>query len=122
MHHLAFDCWRGTERGTLLRPGGGAGMRRMAAAVAVLVAFGALVAPARRALAVGTARVDVGDASVTEGDSGRVALRFVVTLSEPASTAVTMSYAATGDVSNPDHATSPDDFLGKAGTLTFAAG
>ena len=77
-----------------------------------------------RAAAVGTitnddvtAAVSVGNAQVLEGDSGTVALTFPVTLDQPATGPVKVSYA-TSDGS----ATAPADYTAKTGSLTIPAG
>jgi len=63
--------------------------------------------------------VSVGDVSVTEGDAGTRSAVFSVSLSKPstAAAAVTVAYATTDAT-----AASPGDYIGKSGTLTFAAG
>jgi len=61
--------------------------------------------------------LSVGDASVAEGNNGLQDLAFTVTLSAPATGAVTVAYA-TGNGT----ATAGSDYSALAGTLTFAAG
>jgi hypothetical protein len=64
--------------------------------------------------------VSVGDASVTEGDTGSVNAVFAVTLSGASSQTVTVSYAASNGTTNP--ATVGSDYTAANGTLTFNAG
>ncbi len=61
--------------------------------------------------------LSVGDASVTEGNSGTQDLAFTVTLSAQATTPVTVAYA-TGDGT----AIAGSDYTSASGTLTFAPG
>lgn len=61
--------------------------------------------------------LSVGDATVVEGNNGLQDLAFTVTLSAPATGAVTVVYA-TGNGT----ATAGSDYAGLSGTLTFAAG
>ena len=61
--------------------------------------------------------LSVADAVVTEGDSGTTPMSFAVTLTTPASKAVTVNYA-TADGS----ARAPDDYRATSGTLTFNPG
>ena len=68
----------------------------------------------------GTASLTVGDASVTEGDSGTASLQFTVTLSPAAANAVTVDWATSKETS--DTATPGTDYTAGSGTLTFAAG
>ncbi|HEY0074570.1 MAG TPA: Calx-beta domain-containing protein, partial [Abditibacteriaceae bacterium] len=64
--------------------------------------------------------VSVGDASVTEGDTGSVNAVFAVTLSGASSQTVTVTYAASNGTTNP--ATVGSDYTAANGTLTFNAG
>ena len=60
--------------------------------------------------------VSVGAAAIVEGDTGKPnTLKFAVTLSQPATSTVTVGYTirATGS------ATAPADFTAKSGTVTF---
>lgn len=64
--------------------------------------------------------VSTSDASILEGDSGTRALTFTISLSQPATTTVTVDYAtspitATGGASH----TAGVDYLDKSGTVTF---
>lgn len=61
--------------------------------------------------------ITIGDASSVEGNSGTTALSFPVTLSTPATQAVSVGYA-TADGS----AASPSDYSAASGTLMFAKG
>jgi hypothetical protein len=61
--------------------------------------------------------VTIGDASVTEGNSGTISLSFVVSLSVIYDAAVTVSYATQNG-----SATAGSDYAAAAGTLTFAPG
>jgi probable HAF family extracellular repeat protein len=65
----------------------------------------------------GTAVVNSGDASVTEGHTGTSAVNFAVTLSTAVSGPVTLAYS-TSDGS----ATAVGDYQSASGTVTFAAG
>ena len=62
-------------------------------------------------------RVDIGDAAVYEGDAGARSAVFTVSLSTPASTAVTVSYSPLND-----GATILDDYVVARGTLEFEPG
>lgn len=65
-----------------------------------------------------TARqIGVGDSTVTEGASGTRRTRFVINLSRPRTSAVTVHYA-TADAS----ARTGEDYVGVVGDATFAAG
>lgn len=59
----------------------------------------------------------IGNATLTEGDSGTSDMTFTIRLSKAWSQAVTLDYATVGDT-----ALAGSDFLAKAGSLTFAAG
>jgi hypothetical protein len=61
--------------------------------------------------------VAVGDATVTEGNSGTTALAFTVTLSAPAPWPVTVDYTTADGT-----AAAGSDYVTTNGTLTFAAG
>lgn len=61
--------------------------------------------------------VDVRDATVQEGDVGTPNASFVVSLSAPAATAVSVDYATADGT-----ATAPADYASRSGTLTFAPG
>ena len=61
--------------------------------------------------------LSIGDATVTEGNSGSTPATFTVTLSSPSSVAVTVVYATVeGD------AKAPADFAAATNTVTFAPG
>jgi aryl-phospho-beta-D-glucosidase BglC (GH1 family) len=62
-------------------------------------------------------QLTVGDASVTEGNSGTAALTFTVKLSAASTGAITVAYATSDQT-----ATAGSDYLAASGTLTFAAG
>ena len=68
----------------------------------------------------GTASLTVGDASVTEGDSGTASLTFTVTLSPAADNAVAVDWATSKETS--DTAAPGTDYTAGSGTLSFAAG
>jgi PKD repeat protein len=61
------------------------------------------------------ARVDVGDASIVEGDASKRDLAFTLTLAEPPAGSVTVSYEAVAGTA------SSDDFRARTGTLTMSA-
>ncbi|OYW60632.1 MAG: hypothetical protein B7Z30_03865 [Rhizobiales bacterium 12-68-15] len=61
--------------------------------------------------------LSVGAATITEGDSGTKLLTFTVTLSEAATSAVSVAYATSNGT-----ATAGSDYAATSGTLTFAAG
>ncbi len=62
-------------------------------------------------------KLSIGNATVTEGNSGTVDANFTVTLANPPSTDVTVDYATAGGT-----ATSGSDFQSTSGTLTFSGG
>jgi hypothetical protein len=62
-------------------------------------------------------QLTVGDASVTDGDSGTAALTFTIKLSAASTGAITVAYATSDQT-----ATAGSDYLAASGTLTFAAG
>jgi hypothetical protein len=64
-----------------------------------------------------TPQVQIGDATVTEGNTGTASASFTVTLSAPSTQPVTVAYA-TGNSS----ATAGSDYQAASGTLTFAPG
>ncbi|HZX88818.1 MAG TPA: Calx-beta domain-containing protein, partial [Reyranella sp.] len=59
----------------------------------------------------------IGDASITEGDSGTAQLSFTVMLSQAASGPVTVNYSTANGT-----ATAGSDYTARSGTVTFAAG
>ena len=61
--------------------------------------------------------LSVADASIVEGNAGSSQLSFTVTLSQAATTPVTVSYSTADGT-----ATAGSDYSARAGTLTFAAG
>jgi hypothetical protein len=61
--------------------------------------------------------LSISDASVTEGNAGTVAAQFTVTLSAPATGAVTVGFATADGT-----ATAGSDYTAASGTLTFTAG
>ncbi len=63
------------------------------------------------------ATLSVGDASITEGNTGTKTVAVTVTLSTPSATPVTVSYATGGGTS-----TSGTDYLSISGILTFSPG
>jgi hypothetical protein len=64
--------------------------------------------------------LSVGDASILEGDSGNHVMTFTVTLSQPATTTVSVQYAVTdGTATGGTSAGGDTDFQLRSGTLTF---
>ena len=61
--------------------------------------------------------LSIGNATVTEGNSGTVSMTFTVTLSQASTTPVTVQYATADGT-----ATASSDYTAASGTLTFAAG
>jgi hypothetical protein len=61
--------------------------------------------------------IAIGNASVTEGNSGTVNMVFTVTLSQPTTSTVTVGYATANGT-----ATAGSDYVAKSGTLTFTPG
>src|SRR5262245_60175470 len=61
--------------------------------------------------------VSIGDATVTEGNSGTVTATFTATLDAPSGRAVTVDYATADGT-----ATAPGDYLSSTGTVKFLAG
>jgi aryl-phospho-beta-D-glucosidase BglC (GH1 family) len=59
----------------------------------------------------------IGDASITEGDSGTAQLSFTVALSQAATGPVTVTYSTANGT-----ATAGSDYTARSGTVTFAAG
>ena len=68
-------------------------------------------------IAPGTAVINSGDASVTEGHIGTSSANFTVTLSAAASQPVTVAYSTSNGT-----ATAGSDYQSASGTVTFAAG
>ena len=68
-------------------------------------------------IATGTAVINSGDASVTEGHVGTSSANFTVTLSAAASQPVTVAYSTSNGT-----ATADSDYQSASGTVTFAAG
>jgi hypothetical protein len=69
---------------------------------------------------VATPTVSVGDKAVLEGDSRTRGMSFPVTLSQPATTTVTVQYTVTGvDATAGTKVANGADFRPKSGTLTF---
>src|SRR6185437_3820596 len=65
-----------------------------------------------------TTRVSVGgDVAVIKGDSGTQIANFVVTLNAPELYPVQVDYTTANNT-----ATTPNDYIGDSGTLTFAPG
>ncbi|HEY5014302.1 MAG TPA: IPT/TIG domain-containing protein [Acidimicrobiia bacterium] len=72
------------------------------------------------ATACGGTCLAVGDASILEGDSGTHDATFAVTLSQPATTTVSVQYAVTGGTATGGMTPGGDvDFQLRSGTLTF---
>jgi hypothetical protein len=61
--------------------------------------------------------LSIGDASVSEGDSGTTTLTFTASLSAAAASAVTVNYATANGT-----ASAGSDYVAASGTLTFAVG
>jgi hypothetical protein len=71
----------------------------------------------------GGACVSVGDAAILEGDNGTRTMHFVVTLSQPATTTVTVHYALASGTATGGSIHNPGvDFKTGSGTLTFTPG
>jgi large repetitive protein len=87
-------------------------------------AFG-LTSPLRSAGLLGAAapdappppKISIGDATVTEGDSGVATATFAVTLNKASSDPITVNYATANGT-----ATAPDDYLSGTGQIAFAPG
>jgi lysophospholipase L1-like esterase len=97
-------------------------MRRLAVVLAVVVASGGLTAlVAGSAGATGTPAFSIGSASVTEGSGETRSLKLDITLSEPATTTVKITYVVNPLYLFPpgDFATAGSDYVAKSGTLTF---
>ncbi len=62
-------------------------------------------------------KITISDATAREGNSGARALDFTVSLSEPASTTVSVDYATVNAT-----ATQPSDYVARTGRLTFEPG
>jgi hypothetical protein len=71
-----------------------------------------------RCLPSGNPTISIGDAIVTEGDSGQTALVFHVTLSKPTSKEVSVSFATQDGTAT----TAGNDYEAASGTLKFAPG
>jgi uncharacterized repeat protein (TIGR01451 family) len=108
--NLLFDVTVASEEGTYFNEAG-------ATAEGFSVAPTGPTAPIEVTGEPGPPSISIGNASVTEGDSGSVNAPFNVTLSEDSPNTVTVDYA-TGD----DTATAPEDYLQSSGTVTFAPG
>jgi probable HAF family extracellular repeat protein len=65
----------------------------------------------------GTPTVSIGDASVSEGNSGTTSAVFIVMLSAPASAPVSVNFATAAGT-----ASASSDFVANSGTVTFAPG
>jgi Calx-beta domain len=61
--------------------------------------------------------VNVGDATISEGNSGLRRLKFTVALSDPASAPVTVDYATAAATATPG-----DDYVSNHGTVKIDAG
>jgi len=61
--------------------------------------------------------LSIGDAAVTEGDSGMATASFAVTLSAPSGQRVSVSYATSDGTAN-----AGSDYVAESGLVTFAAG
>jgi hypothetical protein len=66
--------------------------------------------------------ISIGDAFVTEGDSGQTALVFTVSLSKASSREVSVNYATADDQGLWISAIAGSDYVPTAGKLTFAPG
>jgi outer membrane protein assembly factor BamB len=67
-------------------------------------------------------QISIGDKQVLEGPSGTTPAVFLVTLSNPSSTTVTVTFNAAGVTATPGSTNPPADFNPATGTLTFLAG
>ena len=76
--------------------------------------------------ALGTVRVSVGDVTIVEGNTGNRSALFPVTLSEPATSVVSVSYTLTGDTATGGKlnvaGTDFNNLMGATKTLTFKPG
>ncbi|MGQ0620973.1 MAG: Calx-beta domain-containing protein [Panacagrimonas sp.] len=66
----------------------------------------------------GAPALSVGNASVTEGNAGSVSATFTVTLSQAASDPVTVDFATSDGTAT----SGSSDYVGRSGSLSFAAG
>ncbi|RMG38185.1 MAG: DNRLRE domain-containing protein, partial [Planctomycetota bacterium] len=66
--------------------------------------------------------ISIGDATVTEGDDGTTAATFTVSLSAPASDAVTANFATRDGSAAGGSAADGADFAAASGTVSFAPG
>ena len=66
--------------------------------------------------------INISNATVAEGDSGSRNLEFTVTLSSLSGTNITVDYATSDDSPISGSATSGDDYVSAAGTLTIPVG
>jgi hypothetical protein len=64
--------------------------------------------------------ITIGDASITEGNSGTKTVTLTLTLSAPSGRTVTVSYATANGTASSNGSNS--DYVSKSGTVTFAAG
>ncbi|NJM39916.1 MAG: hypothetical protein HC853_03620 [Anaerolineae bacterium] len=62
--------------------------------------------------------ISIGDTSITEGNTGFVEMTFVVTLSKPVPTNVTVTFAT----ANGTAVTLPTDYIPRSGMLSFGVG
>lgn len=94
------------------------------ALTAAAICVGALIRPVRAAAAGPLPTLSINDVSIVKGDVGIRAVKFVVSMSQPTTTSVTVSYATVnGTATGGPKTTSPGaDYVTKHGTLTLKAG
>ena len=95
--------WSGTAWATLIDTGAAATVQDVKFAI--------------EGIALGSSIINIGDATVTEGNAGTVNAFFNVTLNVASGTPVTVAFATA-----PGTATAPADYTATSGTLTFAPG
>lgn len=99
--------------------------RAIAAASALTLAVGALIATAPNASAATNAVASVGDVTMVEGHSGNRTARMVISLDAPAPANVTVNWSATAGTATaglPTQAATSADFRTASGVATLKAG